>query len=127
MEIMEMAAQLGQLIKGSQIYADFAAADTAFEEDPALQDLIRKYNTYRAALDQEENKPQPDPDFISTIEESIDDLYQKIVANDSYLRYSDAKNALDKLMNDVNGEITFQITGKRPCSHDCASCGGCGG
>ena len=69
----------------------------------------------------------PDPDLLSSIENGIDEAYQKIVENDTYLRYSDAKDALDKLMNDVNGEITFQITGKRPCSHDCASCGGCGG
>lgn len=126
MEIMEMAAQLGQLIKNTQVYADFAAADKAFEEDPELQKLIRSYNTHRAALSQEENKPQPDPEFISTIEEAIDSLYQQIVENESYLRYSDAKDALDKLMSDVNGEITFQITGQRPCSHDCASCAGCG-
>ena len=114
MEIMEMAAELGRMIKGSQVYADFRAADDAFERDPEPQD-------------QEENKPQPDPDLLSSIENGIDEAYQKIVENDTYLRYSDAKDALDKLMNDVNGEITFQITGKRPCSHDCASCGGCGG
>ncbi len=127
MEIMEMAAELGRMIKGSQVYADFKAADDAFERDPELQALISRYNTFRAAQDQEENKPQPDPDLLSSIENGIDEAYQKIVENDTYLRYSDAKDALDKLMNDVNGEITFQITGKRPCSHDCASCGGCGG
>ena len=127
MDIMEMAAQLGQMIKGSQVYADYAAADQAFEDDPELQKLIRQYNTFRAAQDQEEAKEEPDADLLKTIEESVDGLYQKIVENDTYLRYSDAKDALDKLMNDVNGEITFQITGRRPCSHDCASCGGCGG
>ena len=28
-------------------------------------------------------------------------------------------------MQEVNAEITYNITGQRPCSHDCSTCGGC--
>ena len=62
-------------------------------------------------------------DLRDTIQDRIDTLYNAIVAHPVYVAYVDAKNAFDALTNEVYGELQFVITGKRPCAHDCSSCG----
>ena len=126
MDIMEMATELGKLIKSSDIFREYAEADKAYDADEVLANLINEYNAQREAIELEEKKSEPDAVLVSTIEKRVEKLYSDIVENDTFLRYSAAQKALNKLMTDVNGEITFQVTGRRPCSgEDCASCGGC--
>ena len=126
MDIMEMAAELGRQIKASEIFKEYDAADKAYDADTVLADLINEYNAQREAIELEEKKSEPDAVLVETIERRVEKLYNEILENDTFLRYSAAQKALNKLMTDVNGEITFQVTGRRPCSgEDCASCGGC--
>ena len=86
---------------------------------------MAEYNTMRAAIAEEQDKDQPDEDLMNTIYDRTEEIYQRIMDNPTYTEYADAKAALDELMSEVNGEITFQITGERPCAHDCSACGGC--
>ena len=126
MDIMEMATELGKLIKSSDIFREYAEADKAYDADEVLANLINEYNAQREAIELEEKKSEPDAALVSAIEKRVEKLYGDIMENDTFLRYSAAQKALNKLMTDVNGEITFQVTGRRPCSgEDCASCGGC--
>ena len=39
--------------------------------------------------------------------------------------FTKAQDVVNAFMAEVNGEITYQITGERPCTHDCSTCGGC--
>ena len=65
--------------------------------------------------------------MIDAIQARIESLYHTIVENPILIAYNSATEAVNALMNEVNSEITFQITGERPCAHDCSSCGGgCG-
>lgn len=125
MEIMELAAELGKKIKEDERVKRFEAADAKFDSDSELQQLIEEYRTQRALLDAEEEKDESDKASTAIIEARIEELYQKVMDHPIYSEYSDAKEELDALMHDVNDEITFQITGERPCTHDCSTCGGC--
>ena len=92
MEVMELAAELGKLIKKDPRVVEMTRAEEAYEKDTKLQGAIQEYNTQSEALSAEYKKPVQDNEF----------------------------------MNEVNGEITYQITGERPCAHDCSCCeGGC--
>ena len=65
-----------------------------------------------------------------SIQDRIDQLYDKITGHPVYTAYVEAKEAFDALTNEVYAELQFVITGQRPCNHDCSSCGGgcsCGG
>ena len=95
-EMKEVIASLGALIKA----------------DARCADLYAKNGEDEAALD-----------LRDTIQDRIDTLYNAIVAHPVYVAYVDAKNAFDALTNEVYGELQFVITGKRPCAHDCSSCG----
>ena len=85
------------------------------------------HNAVAAALTEEYRKEQKDQEMIDAIQARIESLYHTIVENPILIAYNSATEAVNALMNEVNSEITFQITGERPCAHDCSSCGGgCG-
>ena len=125
MEIMEMAAELGKLVKQSEQYKKFAAADKAYDDDLDLLKLISEYNAQRELVEAEERKPEPDQAVIETVEKRIHELYNEITTNTVFMNYNEAQNELNQLMQKVNEEITYQVTGQRPCTHDCSTCGGC--
>ena len=124
-KIMAMATELGKLIKESDVCKKFEAADKAYDDDLDLLKLISEYNAQRELVEAEERKSEPNQTIIETVEKRIHELYNEITNNKVFIGYNEAQNELNKLMQDVNAELTYQVTGQRPCSHDCASCGGC--
>lgn len=127
MEIMELATQLGQKIKEDVRVQRMHDVTDQYEKDEALQAKIAEYNAQSQALTDAYRAPEQDREMIAAIESRIQTLYDEIVQNPVYVSYNEATEAVNTLMQEVNGEITFQITGKRPCTHDCSSCGGsCG-
>ena len=120
-----MAAELGKLIKTSEQYKKYEEADKAYDNDVELLKLISEYNAQREIVESEQRKPEPDQAIIETVEKRIHELYTDIVSNDTFKNYNDAQAAFNAYMQEVNAEITYNITGQRPCSHDCSTCGGC--
>ena len=123
MEIMELAKQLGQAIKADERVAKMNEAQEAYNKDEKIQSLMLEFNTQQIALQEEYKKPELDQKLIEAIEGRLNELVEQITSSPVYLSAVEAQNAMTKLMEEVNGEIEFQITGQRPCSHDCSSCG----
>lgn len=129
MEILELAAQLGQIIKEDSVIKRFNTAKEAYLNDSDIQKAILEYNVQQTALTEEYKKGDPDSEMIGVIEKRIDELYHQVTENPIFEEYSTAQTEANLLMKNVNDEITFQITGQRPeeCGSDCAACGGsCG-
>ncbi len=127
MEIMELAAQLGQAIKADARIEALNKAREAYENDTKLQGAVLEYNTQQTALTEEYKKSEPDDMIVKAIEARINTLYHEIIEAPSYIAYNQAQEEVNAFMNEVNAEITYQITGERPCTHDCSTCGGsCG-
>jgi len=123
MEIMELAAQLGQAIKADERIAKMNEARVAYEKDEDIQKLMLEYNAQQIALAEEYKKEPVDQKIIEAIENRLDEIVEKVTSNPVFAMVNEAQEAVNKLMNEVNAEIEFQITGQRPCSHDCSSCG----
>lgn len=121
-KVMELAVALGQAIKEDERIKKMEAAKAAFDSDKGIQSLILEYNTQRVALGEEYKKDTQDKEFIEVINKRIDELYNSIVTNEVFIAYNATQDEVNKFMNEVNGEISFQITGERPCTHDCSSC-----
>ncbi len=127
MEIMELAALLGKTIKEDPRMVAMKEAEKAYEEDAKLRTLMVEYNAQSTALTEEYKKPEKDMEFIKRIETRINELYHEITENPKMIAYQQAQAVINDLMNEVNAEISFNITGERPCTHDCSTCGGsCG-
>ena len=123
MEIMELAAQLGQAIKADARVAKMEEAKVAYEKDEQIQKLMLEYNAQQIAMAEEYKKDPVDEKIIEAIENRLNQIVEEVTSNATFIAINEAQEAVQALMTEVNAEIEFQITGQRPCSHDCSSCG----
>ena len=123
MTIMELAAELGKAIKADERITKMNEAREAYEKDEDLQKLMLEYNVQQTALAEEYKKETVDPAIIESIEARLDAIVKKVTEKDVFVALNEANEAVNALMQAVNGEIEFNITGQRPCTHDCHSCG----
>lgn len=125
MEIFELARLLGEAIKKDIHLVEFNEAKIAYENDAALQGALKEYEVQQEALQAEMVKDDRDLVTIDAINERINQLYQEIVTNSSFLRLNQLQLEVNELMNEVNNTITCAITGEDPktaCTHNCATC-----
>ena len=129
-KVIELAHALGEEIAKSEQIRNLEAAKDAYEKDAALQAKMSEYEAERRLLGQEFSKETKDADqkAIADLRARIEELTNEICASEVYIAFANAQNAMNELMNSVNAEIKYCITGERPseCTHDCSTCGGCG-
>ena len=129
-KVIELAHALGEEIAKSEQIRNLEAAKDAYEKDAALQAKMSEYEAERRLLGQEFSKETKDADqkAIADLRARIEELTKEICASEVYIAFANAQNAMNELMNSVNAEIKYCITGERPseCTHDCSTCGGCG-
>ena len=76
MNVMELAAELGKMIKADPRIEELNRARAAYEADKELQAAVNEYNAQSEALNQEYRKDTPDQEFLKLIEERIHALYK---------------------------------------------------
>lgn len=125
MEIFELARLLGEAIKKDTRLIEFEEAKKAYENDAELQGALKEYEVQQQALQSEMIKEDKDGFTIDAINERINELYDLIVTNSSFLKLNQIQVEVNELMNEVNNTITCAITGEDPktaCTHNCATC-----
>ena len=127
-KVIELAHALGEEIAKSEEIKNLEESKKAFEADAELQEKMREYETERVLLREEFNKVDEDnQEAIEALKKRLEELSTEITANAHYTDFANAQNALNSLMDSVNAEIKYCITGERPstCTHECSTCGGC--
>ncbi len=128
-KIIELAHNLGEEIAKSNEIAELNRTKKAFDENEELSAKMREYEAERTLLREEFSKPENSVDEIAVanLRARIDELTREISKDPTYLEFYNAQQNMNKLMDEVNAEIKFCITGERPttCTHDCSTCGGC--
>ena len=125
MEIFELAKKLGEAIAKDHRLIEFEEAKKNYESDVELQNALKEYEVQQQALQSEMLKDEKDGFTIDAINERINDLYQLVVTNASFLHLNQIQVEVNELMNEVNNTITCAITGEDPktaCTHNCATC-----
>ena len=127
MDIFEMAAALGDALKQDEKLVALEAARKNYMEDRKLQALVVEYEVQQTAMQKEASRGEDyDTHLIDMIQNRINELYEAITKNETYLALEKAQDEVNALMNKINGIITARITGQEPgCTHNCATCGGC--
>lgn len=126
MDIFEMATALGDALKQDEKLVALEAARKNYEADRQLQTLVIEYEVQQRAMQKEAVDPNCDTHMIDMIQSRINELYEAITQNETYLALERAQEEVNALMNKINGIITARITGQEPgCTHNCATCGGC--
>ena len=126
MEVMEIAAMLGKAIKEHEVYEKYLEAKEVYDKNDVLNRKIMEYSVQQKALQEEAGKADADKLLMAQIQGRIDVLYKEICEDPSFLAINEMQDAVNELMNEVNQTITYNITGEKPCEHDCSSCSGCG-
>lgn len=129
MEIMELAKQLGEAIKADERVIRLHKATAEYENDMELLTKVSKYNEMSKALADAFETDGKDSEKVKTLGYELKELYGEIMAMPTMIEFTEAKEAVDKFMEQVNGEIMYVVTGTRPCSHegcdgDCSHCHG---
>ena len=128
-KIIELAHALGEEIARSEEIKNLEKAKAAFESDAALQSKMSEYEAERRLLGEEFSKEKGEADerAIADLRARIEELTAEISREPVYIAFAEAQKAMNNLMNSVNAEIKFCITGERPteCTHDCSTCSGC--
>ncbi len=126
-EIIEKAKELGALLQSSEQVQKYNAAKAAYEQDDEAQKLIKEFNLHRMTMMTLSSGEEADEARIAEVEERIKTVYGKIMECESMKNMQEAGKAVEEMMGQVNGVLSFYITGEEPqsCSHDCSTCGGC--
>ena len=128
-KIIELAHLLGEEIAKSDEIKNLEAAKAEFETDVELQNKMHEYVAERSLLGQEFSKDvnEADQKAIADLRARIEELSSVIGSLPKYIKFAEAQRAMNALMNDVNAELKYCITGERPsdCTHDCSTCKGC--
>ena len=125
MTIEELAAELGKKIKEDPRIEAMNKARDEYETNEQLHAYMNEYSAQQEAIQAEAAKDTPDSLLIAKMQGRVDELYKLIINNEIFTRLSDAQEAVNELMENVNNIITFNITGELPsCTHNCSSCGG---
>ena len=132
MEIIEMARELGKAIQQQSVYKDMMLAKNNNDNDQQLQNLIGEFNLARLALNEEMNKTEKDQKKIEKLDAKVKDIYAQVMKNPHMFAYSQAKNAVNELMNQINMILMMAVNGQDPdkeistgCSGNCNGCAGC--
>lgn len=121
--IIEKTKELGALLQASAQVQRYNAAKAAYEADEDVQKLVKEYNLQRMNM----MNAGDDETRMAELEERVKGIYNQVVASASMIEMQAAGQALQELLNQVNGVISFYVTGEEPnsCTHDCSTCGGC--
>ena len=126
MDIIEMTRELGRALQNDERYIAMMSARQASDEDQALQEAIGEFNLKRMAISNEAQKDDRNEETLQRLNEEFRGVYQKIMENVHMLRYNDAKNEFDALLQRMTGILSLCADGEDPetCDYDAASCGG---
>lgn len=136
MEVIQAAKELGKAIQADRRYKDYVSAKEANDKDEGLQQLIGEFNLKRENVQYEANKPDEsrNDEKIQKMNKELQECYEKVMGNPNMANFVIVKNAMDKLLQEVQNIIGLSCEGEDPetchyqassCTSDCSTCGGC--
>ena len=127
--IITCARELGMSMQESEEFKRFQAAKEIQESDEALQEKIQEFNLLRQQHISEQNKSSgsKDESKVLELENLVKDMYDEIMEIPVMKEFQSSKQAMDRIMSEVNSILNYYIVGDEGCGSDESSCGGCGG
>lgn len=130
MDVIEKARELGQAIVEDERCKRLQVAKAANDNNANLQEMIGEFNLKKMQLNNEfnTNPDEQSKEKFQRIEKELKDIYSKIMANETMIEYTAAKNDMDELVSHINSIIQVSISGEIDedgCGGRCDSCSGC--
>lgn len=124
-EINKTIGLLGEQILANDVYVAFKAAEKKYQEDAELSALVNAFDACRNDLVMARSAETPDEATITSVQDRMEALYNKIMENENMKAYNEAAGAFEALMKQVFDGINTAVFGPQECTHNCATCSGC--
>ena len=125
-DVYEIARYLGQAIKEEGVIKALEAARDNYNRDPEVGDLMTEYGVLQQALADMYSSDEQDKNAADAINKRINEIYEKVMKTDAYVKYEEAQDKVNDFMAKINSIIEMEIAGGASgCTHDCSTCGGC--
>ena len=131
MTVDEAVRNLGKAIQNDCRYKRYVAAKKANDENEALQNQIGEFQLLRMNFQRNTEKSEQSSEKLTQMEETLQKMYDAIIATDGMKEFQAAKDEVDAMMNDVDAIISLSLSGEDPetchttensCGGNCANC-----
>ena len=118
-----MLGLFAQALAEDEAVKEYRLAREEYFSDTELVRSLAEYNAMKTAYDRElEN--EGDGEAKERLGTRVKELYDSITANARHERLSNAEDALNVLLNEINTTLMSAVTGSS-CGGDCSGCAGC--
>ena len=127
--VFQKTRELGQALMESETYRAMKAA-----EDKAMQNreaalTMGEYLEKRQQLQAMMQSDNPDPGALKRLSDEMDEAQERLQMMDDIVALTEARNAFNDLIGQVNQVLQFIVTGNMEpssgCTGSCATCQGC--
>jgi cell fate (sporulation/competence/biofilm development) regulator YlbF (YheA/YmcA/DUF963 family) len=128
--VFQKTRELGRALMESEAYLKMKAAeDKAMANEEAARamgEFLEKRGELQAMM-QSEN---PDPGAMKRLSDEMDEAQERLQMMDDIVALTDARNAFNALIGQINQVLQFIVTGNMQeptggCTGSCATCSGC--
>ena len=123
MDCIDLFKRAAMALQTDSRYLAMDQARKMNDKDEELQNLIGEFNLARMDLNNEIGKPERSDERIAELNQKVNDLYGKIMADDGMVAYNEAKRDCEALMN--GGDPMTVQEPSASCTGSCSTCGGC--
>ena len=134
MDCIDLFKRAAMALQTDPRYLALDQARKLNDKDEELQNMIGEFNLARMDLNNEIGKTERSDARIAELNEKVNDLYGKIMADEGMTAYNEAKKDCENLVNYIDAIINTAMNGGDPmtvlppseaCTGSCSTCGGC--
>lgn len=124
--------ELGQALAESEAYKNMKECEERAMGNKEAAETMGRYLEIRSTLQEMLSKPDPDSVAMKALSDEMDELHSKLQSIDDIVKLTQAREAFNALIAQVNQVLQFIVTGKLDepeggCTGSCSTCGGsCG-
>ena len=134
MDCIDLFKRAAMALQTDPRYLALDQARKLNDNNEELQNMIGEFNLARMDLNNEIGKSERSDARVSELNEKVNDLYGKIMADEGMVAYNEAKKDCENLVNYIDAIINTAMNGGDPmtvqepsasCTGSCSTCGGC--
>ena len=114
MDCIDLFKRAAMALQTDPRYLVLDQARKANDKDEELQNMIGEFNLARMDLNNEIGKSERNDARIAELNEKVNDLYGKIMADEGMVAYNEAKRDCENLVNYIDAIIKDLQAGKAP-------------
>ena len=134
MNVIDLFKQAAKELQNDPRYLALDAARKANDADETLQGMIAEFGRLNSAYQEAAMGTDEEKTQAQAIQSQLNDLYGKIMSNETMQNYSRAQQEAEKLIGLIDRIIAVTMNGGDPltveeepagCSGCCSGCSGC--